>query len=101
MQAQLAAALQGVRDVQTGQIPAQPGNTATVFSIPAVAIAAGGSVSGQVVSAMIGGSLTTVNASADVYNQMPGPTVATAGWTIIVGANGDGSFTAISQGCTA
>ncbi len=77
----------------------QGGGGAGVYSIPAVAITAGGSVTGQTVSALVGGSLVTVNASGTVYNQMHSPTVSTLGLTIMVGANPDGSYSVITQSC--
>ena len=75
------------------------GGGAGVYSIPAVVISAGGSVTGQTVSALVGGALVTVNASGTVYNQMHSATVATSGLTIMVGSNPDGTYSVITQSC--
>jgi hypothetical protein len=69
-----------------------------IFYIQPVAIGAGGSVANQTIYRLINGSATVV-ISATVYNVMAVPTVATAGKNITVGANGDGTYLAISQSC--
>jgi hypothetical protein len=97
--AALQKALQQIRDLQTAQAPPISSVTTTVWSIPAVVIAAGGNVTGQTVSALSAGSLVTAFTNATVYNQMAAATVSTTGKTIMVGANGDGTFSAISQSC--
>lgn len=98
LQAQMAALQQTVR---TGQQAGYGGGSggAAIYSIPAVVIAAGGNVTGQTVSVLQGGSLSTVTTSGTVYNQMAAATVSTAGKTIMCGANGDGTYSAISQSC--
>lgn len=75
------------------------GNSAVVYTIAPVVISAGGNVTGQTVKALINGTSTTISTTATVYNQMAVATVSTAGKTIIVGPNGDGTFTAITQSC--
>jgi hypothetical protein len=69
---------------------------ATVWWIPAgsaVVIAAGGSNTADVYG--VGGLLIT---GATVLNKMGSATVT--GKTIVVGANGDGTFLVLSQSCT-
>jgi len=99
LQAAVAALQQAVRTGQASPYSGSSGGGSGVYSIPAVVISAGGNVTGQTVSTLIGGSLTTVNANATVYNQMAVATVATSGKTIMVGANADGTYSAISQSC--
>jgi len=71
-----------------------------VYFINPVVIAAGGSVASQQIYTNVAGTLTATSfSSATVWNMMAQPTVATAGKTIIVGANGDGTFSAITQSC--
>jgi len=77
----------------------QSGGGGNVYSIPAVVISAGGSVTGQTVSALVGGSLSTVNGNGTVYNQMAAATVSTSGKTIMVGSNPDGTYSVITQSC--
>jgi len=96
LQAAVAALQQAVR---TGQPSPYGGGGGGVYSIPAVVISAGGNVTGKTVSTLVGGALTTVNANATVYNQMHSATVSTSGLTIMVGANADGTYSAISQSC--
>jgi hypothetical protein len=62
-------------------------------------IAAGGSVTGQTVSYLSGGVSVVFTTNATIYNAMDVATVATSGKTIILGANGDGTFTVITQSC--
>ncbi len=76
----------------------QPGGGGgNVYSMVGVVIAAGGSVTGATVNALVGGSTTAVSTNATVYNQMQAATVVTK--TIMLGANPDGTFSAISQSC--
>jgi hypothetical protein len=103
LQTAVAALQQAVRTAQTSPYGGGSGGGG-IYSIPAVIIAAQtgstpGSVTGQTVSALVGGSLVTVNASGTVYNQMAAATVATSGKTIIVGANSDGTYMVITQSC--
>jgi hypothetical protein len=95
----LTQALQQIRDQQARYIPTAGNDQCTIFSISPVVIAAGGSVTGQTVSALQGGTSVAVNTSATVYNQMATATVATSGKTILVAPNGDGTFTAVTQSC--
>ncbi|MGZ3299316.1 MAG: hypothetical protein ACXWPK_00195 [Isosphaeraceae bacterium] len=69
----------------------------TVYSMVGVVIAAGGSITGATVNALVGGSTQMVTNSAKVYNQMQAATVVTN--TIMLGANPDGTYSAISQSC--
>ena len=69
------------------------------YTIAPVVILAGGSVTGQSVYALQGGAVVTVSTNATVYNLMNVATVNNTGQTIVVGSNGDGTFTAISQSC--
>jgi hypothetical protein len=71
------------------------GSGAFVYTIAPIVIAPGGNVTGQTVSTILG----TLPGTYTVYNIMAVATVATAGKTIIVGANPDGTFTAITQSC--
>lgn len=98
LQAQVAALQQALRTIQAGGYGGG-GAGATVYTIAPVAIAAGGNVTNQTVSVLQGGASTTVTTTATVYNQMAVTTVSTAGKTIIVGPNGDGTYTAITQSC--
>ncbi len=95
----LAQALQQIRDIQA--VPAGGGYTpTTVYYIAPVVIAAGGSVTGQTVYQLLGGTPTTVSTSATVYNVMADATSATVTSPIIIIPNGDGTYLAVSQGCT-
>ena len=69
------------------------------YSLDPVVIAAGGNVTTQTVYALQGGTSVALPGTYTVYNQMAQPTVATAGKTIMVGANGDGTFSVITQSC--
>jgi hypothetical protein len=62
-----------------------------------VVIAAGGNVTGATVNALVSGSTSVVTTNGTVYNQMQSATVVTK--TIMLGANPDGTFSAISQSC--
>ena len=62
-----------------------------------VVIAAGGNVTGATVNALVSGSTTALPGTYTVYNQMQAATVITK--TIMLGANPDGTFSAISQSC--
>ncbi len=99
VQGQLAIALQQIAQMQSGGVGGFPGNTTTVYSIPAVVISASSSLPGQTVSALQGGTLVALPGTYTVYNQMTAATVATTGKNIMVGANGDGSFSVITQSC--
>ncbi len=98
-QAQLAMAIQQIAQLQSGYGVPLCGSQATVWSIAPVVIAAGGSATGQTVYALQGGSSVALGGTYTVYNQMAAATVSTAGKTIMVGANGDGSFSVITQSC--
>ncbi len=98
MQAQLLQALQQIRDTQTAICGSFPGSACIVWSIPPVVIASGGSATGQTVSALSGGVLTTVTTAGTVYNSSGAPTSATAG-EIYCGGTGDGTVRAIAQAC--
>jgi hypothetical protein len=73
------------------------GGGGVIYSMVGVVIAAGGSVTGATVNALVAGSTVAVSTNAKVYNQMQSPTVVTK--TIMLGANPDGTFSAISQSC--
>jgi hypothetical protein len=73
------------------------GGGGTIYSMVGVVIAAGGSVTGATVNALVGGVTTAVSTNATVYNQMQSATVVTK--TIMLGQNPDGTFSAISQSC--
>ncbi|MGZ3395921.1 MAG: hypothetical protein ACXVB2_17485 [Isosphaeraceae bacterium] len=73
------------------------GGGGAVFSMTGVVIAAGGSVTGATVYALVAGATVAVSTNAKVYNQMQSATVITK--TIMLGANPDGTFSAISQSC--
>lgn len=74
-----------------------PQSSIICYSMAGVVIAAGGSVTGATVKALVGGTATTVSTTAKVYNQMQAATVVTK--TIMLGMNPDGTFSAISQSC--
>lgn len=97
LEAQVAALNSQIQLLQGQQSGGGGGGGAGVFSIPGVVIAAGGNVTGQTVSVLSSGSLSTVTTTGTVYNQMAVPTVV--GKLIICGQNPDGSFTAITQSC--
>jgi len=94
----LTIALQQIRDLQ-----AKPsgggGNTGTVYFTDPVVIAAGGSESGLTIKKKAGGSTVTVSDSGTVYNEAAVATSGGTGQTIFLGANGDGTYLAISQSC--
>jgi len=96
---QLAKIQSDLANQQVGQWPMTAGGTTTVWSIAPVVIAAGGNVTTQTVYALQGGTSVALPGTYTVYNQMAQPTVATAGKTIMVGANGDGTFSVITQSC--
>jgi hypothetical protein len=73
------------------------GGGGVIYSMVGVVIAAGSSVTGATVNALVGGSTQAVSTNATVYNQMQGDTVVTK--TIMLGANPDGTYSAISQSC--
>jgi len=84
----------------------QGGGGGVCFSMAGVVIAAAtgsfptltpGSVTGQTVYSLIGGTPTAVSTNATVYNQMQAATVVTK--TIMLGMNPDGTYSAIAQSC--
>jgi hypothetical protein len=94
----LAQLAQAMRTQQTGGYGGGSSG-ASVYTIAPVVISAGGNVTGQTVNVIIGGVTTALPGTYTVYNKMAAATVATAGKTILVGANPDGTFTAITQSC--
>jgi len=80
-----------------GNQPGGSGSSGLIFSMVGVVIAAGGNVTGATVNALVGGSATALPGTYTVYNQMQAATVVTK--TIMLGANPDGTFSAISQSC--
>ena len=99
VQGQLAAALQEIAQLQGIPFGSLPGNSATVWTIAPVVISAGSSAASQIVYSLQGGSSVALPGTYTVYNQMAAATVATSGKTIMVGANGDGTFSVITQSC--
>jgi hypothetical protein len=95
--AQVQALTTQIAGVQQQTGGGQQGGGSGVYSMVGVVIAAGGSVTGATVNALVGGSTTAVSTNATVYNQMQSPTVVTK--TIMLGQNPDGTFSAISQSC--
>ena len=83
---------------QPAQQPGIAGSPCTIWTIPAVVITSGGSVTGQTVSLLQGGSKIAITTNGTVYNTAGVATSATLG-NIYVGANGDGTFLAIAQAC--
>ena len=73
--------------------------SSTVWSVPAQVIGTGSSVSGQTVSTLIAGSLTTVTTTGVVWNHSGAATSATAG-EIYVGLNADSTYRVIAQACS-
>ena len=99
VQRKLTQALQQIRDSGAKYIPTSGTGSCTIFIIPsasAIAIAAGSSGTSNV-WALSGGSLVQVATSATIYNEMQQATVTSK--TMLLGANGDGSFTVITQSC--
>jgi hypothetical protein len=93
----LAALQQAVRIGQQASPFGQTGGGSGCYSMAGVVIAAGGSVAGQTVNSLIGGSATAISTNATVYNQMGAATVA--GKLIMLGQNPDGSFSVLTQSC--
>lgn len=94
----LTVALQQIRDLQAK--PAGGGGiTGTVYFCDPVVIAAGSSESGLTIKKKAGGSTVTVTDSGTVYNEAAVATSDGTGQTIFLGANGDGTYLAISQSC--
>jgi hypothetical protein len=75
----------------------KPGSGGVCYSMVGQVIAAGSSATGVTVNAMYAGSTYAANTNATVYNQMQSATAATK--TIMLGANPDGTYSAISQSC--
>ncbi len=96
---QLAKIQSDLANQQVGQWPMTAGGTTTVWTIAPDVISAGSSAASQIVYSLQGGSSVALPGTYTVYNQMAQPTVATAGKTIMVGANGDGTFSVITQSC--
>jgi len=94
MQAAIGRLQQLANDLAGSQ---KGGGGVTVYSMVGVVIAAGGSATGATVNALVGGSTSVVTTTGKVYNQMQADTVVTK--TIMLGANPDGTFSAISQSC--
>jgi hypothetical protein len=94
MQAAIGRLQQLANDAAGNQ---QKGGGVTVYSMVGQVIAAGSSVTGATVNALVGGSTSLVTNNATVYNQMQSATVVTK--TIMLGANPDGTYSAISQSC--
>jgi hypothetical protein len=94
----LQAAIGRLQQPSVNAAGGQPsGGGAGIYSMVGVVIAAGGSVTGATVNALIGGSTTAVSTNATVYNQMQAATVVTN--TIMLGGNPDGTYSVISQSC--
>lgn len=73
------------------------GSSGLIYSMVGVVIAAGGNVTGATVNVLVGGAATALPGTYTIYNQMQAATVVTK--TIMLGANPDGTFSAISQSC--
>ncbi len=99
VQTHLTQALQQIRDTQNSLVPQNtlPGIIFLITSGNALVIAAGGSATGVTVSALSGGTVSTVTTSGVVYNEMQAATVA--GKTIIVAPNSDGTYLVITESC--
>ncbi len=96
MQAAIGRLQQLVNDLASSQQKGGGGGV-TVYSMVGVVISAGGNITGATVNALVGGSTSVVTTTGKVYNQMQADTVVTK--TIMLGANPDGTFSAISQSC--
>ena len=100
LQAQMAQALQQIREAQTGGGGGQSSSSSNVLYINPVVISAGGNVTNQTLYWNIGGSLTSTGiTAATVYNEMASATVSTSGKYIIVGPNPDGTYSVVTQSC--
>ena len=99
LQAQTAALAQNSRTTQQSPFGGGSGTGGSIYSIAPVVITGGGNVTGQTVYALVSGTSTALGGTWTVYNQMAAATVATAGKTILVVPNGDGTFTAVAQSC--
>ncbi len=99
VQTQLTQALQQIRDTQNSLVPQNtlPGIIFLITSANALVIAAGGSATGVTVSALSGGTVSTVTTSGVVYTEMQAATVASK--TIIVAPTSDGNYLVITQSC--
>jgi len=98
-QRKLTQALQQIRETGARFTPSGGVGSATVFQIPAadaIVITGGGSATANVY-VLQGGTVTLFASSATIYNGMQSATVTAK--TIILGSNGDGSFTCITQSC--
>jgi len=99
-QAQIVSGLQSALANQQQGGYANPGGGGTVYFLNAIAIGAGGSVTGQTIYVNMGGVQTaTAYTAATVYNEMASATVATSGKIIIVGLNPDNTWSVITQSC--
>ncbi len=96
---QVAALQQQSRTTQQSPYGGGSGTGGSIYTIAPVVITAGGSVTGQTVYALVSGTSTALGGTWTVYNVMAAATVSTAGKTIIVAPNGDGTYTAVNQSC--
>lgn len=99
LQARVAATETNPRNIYIGGGGGGSGG-GSVYYISPVAIAAGGNVTGQTVKYLVGGTATTFTTTGTIYNVMASATSGTLTSPIIVIPNGDGTFLAVSQGCT-
>lgn len=98
MQQQIKTALQQIQSAQ--QIPVSSGNSGSggIFEYPGTAaIGAGSAITGASVYSLVGGTSTLVTATAKIYNIYQAGT--TAGKSVTVGLNPDGSYIVIAQSC--
>jgi hypothetical protein len=93
----MQAAIGRLQQLANDAAGSQKSGGGVCYSMVGVVIAAGGSVTGATVNALVGGSTQMVTNSAKVYNQMQADTVVTK--TIMLGINPDGTYSAISQSC--
>jgi hypothetical protein len=95
--AQVQALATQIAALQANQAGGNSGGSGLAYSMVGVVIAAGGSVTGATINALVGGSTTAVSTNAKVYNQMQSATVASK--TIMLGQNPDGTYSVITQSC--
>lgn len=99
LQRKLTAAIQQVRNLQMTPVGVSSTGQNICYTDP-VAIPAAGNLTGLTVYQLSGGNVITVNSNATVYNVMSSATSATVTSKIVVAPNGDGTYLAVSQGCT-
>lgn len=99
VQQNLTAAIQELKRAWMNNSGGGSSTGTTIYFMAAQVITAGGNATGVTVQYLVGGTPTTITTSGVVYNQGASATVSTAGKTIFLGANGDGTYIVVSQSC--